>query len=73
MRPAKAVGALIARARREAGLTQEALARRAGIAPPSQLAQLECGYFFPSVPRLLVIAKAIGCAPAALLPDGANQ
>lgn len=40
MRPAKAVGALIARARREAGLTQEALARRAGIAPPSQLAQL---------------------------------
>lgn len=68
-RPARAVGALIARARRDAGLTQEAVARLAGISPASTLGQLECGYYWPSVQRLLAIAKAIGCMPADLLPD----
>jgi transcriptional regulator with XRE-family HTH domain len=58
-------------ARTKAGLSQETLAKRAGIARPN-VARLEAGRHLPSLSTLRRVADALGIALAFLvtLPDG---
>lgn len=49
----------VRRLRQQAGLTQETLAKRAGIAPPN-LARVESGRYRPSLETLERIARALG-------------
>jgi transcriptional regulator with XRE-family HTH domain len=65
---AAALGRRISQARMRAGLTLRTLANRVGI-DHSTLANYESGRRPLRVTHLVLIARAIGCAPAALLMD----
>ena len=62
----KALGRVIADARRSAGLSQEALAFRCQL-HPTYISQLERGLKSPTVRALRAIAEALGTKPSALL------
>ena len=62
----KALGKVIAEARRGAGLSQEALAFRCKL-HPTYISQLERGLKSPTIRVLRVIAAALGTDAAALL------
>ena len=53
------LGRRIAQARRERGLTQEALAERVGVSQTS-IVRIEKGHTSPSVPNLIAIADTLG-------------
>lgn len=53
---------LLARARIDAGLTQEALAGAVG-ASRRQIARIECGHALPSVPRFAQLRRVLGFNP----------
>jgi DNA-binding XRE family transcriptional regulator len=63
---AREIGRRIAAARKEAGLTQEALAERAQLHPVS-ISTIETASRAPSVPVLLRLAAALGVDPADLV------
>lgn len=65
---AVALGRRISEARTRAGLTLRALATRLGV-DHSTLANYESGRRPLRVTQLIAIARALGCAPAALLID----
>jgi len=65
----KQVGSQVREARRRAGLTQSALAERAGIAFET-VSRIERGTLNTTVRTLLAIAEALGVEPGALLVDG---
>ena len=70
----RAVGARLAAARRARGLTQEAVAERAGV-DPQTVQRAEAGRVSLSVPRLKLLADALGIPmdslfhPSAVLPE----
>lgn len=64
----KVVGQRIREAREHAGLTQVALAGRAGISQ-SELSRIESGQRSLSVGRLTLIAQHLGVSPAVFLDD----
>lgn len=65
---AKEVGVLIKSHRKEAGLSQEALALKAGIAR-AYVGRLERGEFNITIKTLWDIAEAIGISAKDLIPD----
>lgn len=65
---AVALGRRISEARAQAGLTLRVLAARLGV-DHSTLANYESGRRPLRVTQLVAIARALGCAPAALLID----
>jgi len=65
---AAAIGAAISRHRRARGMSQAALAEAVGC-DPSAVARWEAGTRTPTAPRLVRVARALGCAAGALLPD----
>lgn len=62
------LGSTIARLRREAGLSQEAVADRAGI-HAVMVSRVERGATDPRVSTLLRIADGLGLPPAAMFED----
>jgi len=65
---AKAFGRIVQRRRKSAGLTQEMLADRAGIAP-SSVSQLERGLKSPTLDTILAVAAALGRPAAELMQE----
>lgn len=63
-----ALGRVIAQRRRDAGLTQEALAYRCGL-HPTTISQLERGVNSPTVRIVGVIAAQLSVRPSALLSE----
>jgi transcriptional regulator with XRE-family HTH domain len=62
----KLVGANVARARREKGLTQEVLSEKSGLSQ-QYISGLERGHRNPTIVTLYEIASALGVSPASLL------
>ena len=69
-RLARGIGAEVRRRRRERGLNQRQLAATVG-RDRSTISRWEAGERLPPLPALVALAAALGCAPAALLPDAA--
>lgn len=68
---AKAMGARIRQARRNAGLTQVQASRRAGMSQ-SHLSRCECGAKTPSLATAKALARALNTTTAAIL-EGAGR
>jgi transcriptional regulator with XRE-family HTH domain len=66
-RHVKILGMRLAVVRRQCGMTQEVLAKKARLSP-GYIARLEIGMHDPSVSTLLKLAKAMKVQPAELLP-----
>ncbi|MGH2976014.1 MAG: helix-turn-helix domain-containing protein [Solirubrobacterales bacterium] len=64
---AAAFGELLSAARREAGMTQEALAHRSGL-DRTAISQLELGKASPRLETIVRIAGALDLDPCALIP-----
>jgi transcriptional regulator with XRE-family HTH domain len=62
----KLVGANVARARREKGLTQEVLSEKSGLSQ-QYISGLERGHRNPTIVTVYEIASALGVSPASLL------
>lgn len=62
-------GEAIRRARKQAGLTQEELAKAVGYANQSSVSHWERGTFPLKVPDAIAIARACGVDPAELLAE----
>ncbi len=69
LRLRRQIGARIARERTRAGLTQTALGRRVGLGQ-RQVSSIELGVRAASAERLVLIARALGCAASYLLEGG---
>ena len=67
--PEGVLGANIARIRRQCGLSQEALAERAGL-HRTYISDIERGNRNVSVRNIFQIAHALGCEPGDLLEKG---
>ena len=65
-----ALGQTVRRLRREADLTQEELAARAGISA-NYVGEIERGECNPSVLVMFAVARGLGVEPAALWSDAA--
>lgn len=63
----KAIGKNVKEARRKAGLSQSALADKAGFANASDISRFENGHRIPSADVLVLIATALNTTPNALL------
>jgi len=68
-RPAARIGAAIHAARRAAGLTVEEAARKLRV-PISRWYQWEQGRAVPRLHQLAPICDVLGCALAAIIPEG---
>ncbi|CAH0228799.1 hypothetical protein SRABI118_02413 [Massilia sp. Bi118] len=68
----KAIGHSIARARQDAGLTQEAVAERLGIGPEA-VSRLERGIGSITAERLVVLAEMFGCRSDQLLLGASSR
>lgn len=68
---AAAVGLRLRQQRERRGMSQHGLARRVGC-DSTLINRYEAGRRVPSVPTVVVLAEALGCAPADLLPEGAQ-
>jgi transcriptional regulator with XRE-family HTH domain len=64
----KLVGANVTRARRDQGLTQEALSEKSGLSQ-QYISGLERGHRNPTIVTVYEIACALGVSPATLLSD----
>jgi ribosome-binding protein aMBF1 (putative translation factor) len=62
----RALGQVLRRARRDAGMSQDALAKKAKV-DRSYVSDLERGTHLPTVPMLIKLCKAIGIAPSELM------
>lgn len=68
----KAIGWAIARARQDAGLTQEGVAERLGIGPEA-VSRLERGIGSITAERLVVLAEMFGCRSDQLLLGASSR
>ena len=68
----KAIGSAIARARQDAGLTQEGVAERLGIGPEA-VSRLERGIGSITAERLVVLAEMFGCRSDQLLLSASSR
>jgi len=68
----KAIGQAIARARQDAGLTQEDVAERLGIGPEA-VSRLERGVGSITAERLVVLAEMFGCRSDQLLLGASSR
>lgn len=68
----RTVGKVIANSRREADLTQEALAFECDL-HPTYISQIERGLKSPTIGTLFLIAKALKRSPSSILRDVEKQ